>query len=63
MSAPTLARTPIAQLLQTNAFIDRHIGPSSAENEAMLNHLQVASIDELLDQTVPGSIRLHQPLD
>ena len=63
MSAPTLARTPIAQLLQTNAFIDRHIGPSNAENEAMLNHLQVSSIDELLDQTVPDSIRLHQPLD
>jgi len=63
MSAPTLVRTPIAQLLQTNAFIDRHIGPSNAENEAMLNHLQVSSINELLDQTVPDSIRLHQPLD
>ena len=63
MSAPTFARTPITQLLQTNAFIDRHIGPSAAENEAMLSHLEVASIAELLDQTVPDSIRLDQPLD
>ena len=29
----------------------------------MLSHLEVASIDELLDQTVPDSIRLDQPLD
>jgi glycine dehydrogenase len=55
--------TPIAELLQTNAFIQRHIGPSESENAAMLRHLNVASIDELLDQTVPSSIRLEQPLD
>jgi len=55
--------TPIAELLQTNAFIQRHIGPSESENAAMLRHLNVASIDELLDQTVPSSIRLEQPLN
>ncbi len=63
MSAPTLAPTPITQLLQTNAFIDRHIGPSVSDNEIMLRHLNVASIEELLDQTVPDSIRLTQPLN
>jgi glycine dehydrogenase len=63
MSTPTFAPTPISQLLQNNAFIGRHIGASSADNGAMLSHLQVASIDELLDQTVPDSIRLQQPLD
>ena len=63
MSAPTLATTPITQLLQTNAFIDRHIGPSVSDNEMMLRHLNVASIEELLDQTVPDSIRLTQPLN
>ncbi|MBT3437627.1 MAG: aminomethyl-transferring glycine dehydrogenase [Oceanospirillaceae bacterium] len=55
--------TPIADLLQTNDFIKRHIGPNSSDNAAMLSHLQVASIDELLDQTVPDSIRLDQPLN
>ena len=63
MSAPTLAQTPITQLLQTNAFIDRHIGPSASDNEVMLRHLDVTSMGELLDQTVPDSIRLDQPLD
>ncbi|MFT7454453.1 MAG: hypothetical protein ACI9MN_001168, partial [Saprospiraceae bacterium] len=30
MSAPTFTRTPISQLLQTDAFIERHIGPNAA---------------------------------
>ena len=41
MSAPILAPTPIAQLLQNNAFISRHIGASGADNDAMLSHLKV----------------------
>ena len=63
MSAPTFIRTPISQLLQTDAFIERHIGPNAADNEAMLSFLDVASIDALLDQTVPDSIRLSKALD
>ncbi|MDO7573682.1 MAG: glycine dehydrogenase (aminomethyl-transferring), partial [Oceanospirillaceae bacterium] len=63
MSAPTFIRTPISQLLQTDAFIERHIGPNAADNEAMLSFLDVASIDALLDQTVPDSIRLRKALD
>ena len=63
MSAPAFTPTPISQLLQTDAFIDRHIGPSSADNDVMLGHLNVSSMDELLDQTVPDSIRLDQPLN
>ena len=63
MSAPTFTRTPISQLLQTDAFIERHIGPNAADNEAMLSFLDVASIDALLDQTVPDSIRLSNALD
>ena len=63
MSAPTFTRTPISQLLQTDAFIERHIGPNAADNEAMLSFLNVASIDALLDQTVPDSIRLSKALD
>jgi glycine dehydrogenase len=63
MSAPSFTPTPIAQLLQTDAFIDRHIGPSSADNDVMLRHLNVSSMGELLDETVPDSIRLDQPLN
>ncbi|MBV0890708.1 aminomethyl-transferring glycine dehydrogenase [Paracoccus sp. Z118] len=40
----------------------RHIGPSPAEMEAMLKVVGCASLDELIDQTVPGSIRQDKPL-
>ncbi|OSP55680.1 aminomethyl-transferring glycine dehydrogenase [Pseudoruegeria sp. SK021] len=41
----------------------RHIGPSPAEMTAMLEVLGVASLDELIDQTVPASIRQTEPLE
>lgn len=41
----------------------RHIGPSPKEMEAMLETLGVGSLDELIDQTVPKSIRQAEPLD
>ncbi|MEM8790674.1 MAG: aminomethyl-transferring glycine dehydrogenase [Pseudomonadota bacterium] len=40
----------------------RHIGPSPAEMEAMLATIGVASLDELIDQTVPADIRQGEPL-
>ncbi len=41
----------------------RHIGPSPQEIEHMLATIGVESLDELIDQTVPASIRLERPLD
>ena len=41
----------------------RHIGPSPAEMSDMLATLGVGSLDELIDQTVPPSIRQEKPLD
>ncbi len=41
----------------------RHIGPSPAEMEEMLEVVGVESLDELIDQTVPASIRQKEPLD
>ena len=43
-------------------FTRRHIGPSSADAKAMLDLLGVRSLDELIDRTVPQSIRLKRPL-
>ncbi len=40
----------------------RHIGPSPAEMDEMLKAVGVASLDELIDQTVPKSIRQSVPL-
>lgn len=41
----------------------RHIGPSPAEMETMLNTVGADSLDALIDQTVPASIRQSEPLD
>lgn len=44
-------------------FERRHIGPSETETQAMLKVLNVKSLDELIEQTVPASIRLKKPLN
>lgn len=41
----------------------RHIGPSPAEMEEMLAAVGVATLDELIDQTIPASIRQSTALD
>ncbi len=45
------------------AFVDRHIGPRSAQIERMLAAVGYSSLDELTDTAVPGSIRLLGSLD
>ncbi len=41
----------------------RHIGPSPAEIKEMLDTLGVDSLDTLIDETVPKSIRQKEPLE
>lgn len=43
-------------------FERRHIGPSETETQEMLKVLKVNSLDELIEQTVPASIRLKKAL-
>ena len=43
-------------------FAPRHIGPSPAERDAMLAAIGAASLDALIDEAIPASIRLKQPL-
>jgi len=43
-------------------FQDRHIGPNEQDLERMLQTTGASSLDQLVDQTVPKSIRLKQPL-
>ena len=52
----------LEQLEQKQDFIRRHIGPSPAQVSDMLSALEVSSVQELIDQTVPANIRLEQPL-
>lgn len=49
-------------LKHPDSFVQRHLGPSSEDREAMLKTIGVSSLDELIAQTVPQQIRLTQPL-
>lgn len=44
-------------------FIERHVGPRPEDVDEMLKVIGVQSVDELINQTVPESIRLKEPLD
>jgi glycine dehydrogenase len=44
-------------------FLLRHIGPRDHDVHVMLQTLGLPSIDSLLDETVPDTIRLRVPLD
>jgi glycine dehydrogenase len=55
MSQPAAAPLP--------PFARRHIGPDEAEIARMLDLLGCGSLDELIDATVPESIRRRTPLD
>lgn len=48
--------------MDINSFAHRHIGPNESELKEMLDVIGVSSIDELINQTVPASIRLQEPM-
>ncbi|MFT6844629.1 MAG: glycine dehydrogenase [Flavobacteriales bacterium] len=48
--------------MSLESFASRHIGPRPSETSQMLKAIGVASIDELINQTVPEGIRLRKPL-
>jgi glycine dehydrogenase len=45
------------------AFEGRHIGPNNDQLSKMLSTIGVANLDQLIDETVPETIRLKKPLD
>ena len=49
-------------LRQPDRFAQRHIGPSEAEIHEMLEALGLPSLDALVEETVPASIRTDRPL-
>ncbi|MCB0780328.1 MAG: glycine dehydrogenase (aminomethyl-transferring), partial [Flavobacteriales bacterium] len=44
------------------SFAERHIGPDAHDTGTMLKAIGVSSLDELIERTVPGGIRLGQAL-
>ncbi|WP_282175790.1 aminomethyl-transferring glycine dehydrogenase [Vibrio nereis] len=55
--------TELLQSLSTqNEFVARHNGPNKSDQQKMLDAINVASLDALIDETVPAQIRLEKPL-
>ena len=44
-------------------FVDRHVGPNEEEISKMFAVIGTSSLDELIDKTVPASIRLKNELE
>lgn len=49
--------------MEFEQFKNRHIGINKTDEKAMLEVIDVKTIDELIDQTIPNDIRLQQPLN
>ena len=50
-------------LAPAESFVPRHIGPTDEDIAAMLSTLGYASLDELIDATIPSNIRYRGGLD
>ena len=44
-------------------FVNRHLGPSQKDLEEMLKAIGVASLEQLIDETVPSNIRYKNELN
>jgi glycine dehydrogenase len=62
LAEPRPSAADPSPLAPTDTFIARHIGPGDDEIVAMLAQVGCRSLDDLIDSTVPASIRLNRPL-
>ncbi|GHV66561.1 hypothetical protein FACS1894199_10230 [Bacteroidia bacterium] len=53
----------MADTMATDKFINRHIGPRAEDIQEMLKTMGLHSLDELIEQTIPRSIRLKKELN
>lgn len=49
----------LAELASNNEFIRRHIGPSAADQQAMLEQIGYGTMADFVDAVVPNNIRNH----
>jgi glycine dehydrogenase len=61
--APASGRHSASLPAPGDTFPRRHLGPNEAEVRAMLETLELSSLDALIDAAVPANIRLQKPLD
>lgn len=51
-----------SKMLNNSEFIARHIGPDVAEQEEMLTALGYTDMDSFINDVIPASIHLDNPL-
>ncbi|MFN8241890.1 MAG: aminomethyl-transferring glycine dehydrogenase [Bacteroidales bacterium] len=49
--------------MASDRFVERHIGPRESDLPGMLGTIGVSSLDELIEKTVPSSLRLVKELE
>jgi glycine dehydrogenase len=49
--------------MNKDLFLDRHLGLSKADLQHMLDTIGIKSLEQLIDETIPASIRLNHDLD
>ncbi|UYZ69279.1 aminomethyl-transferring glycine dehydrogenase [Moraxella bovis] len=52
-----------SDLFYENAFVHRHLGNSTDEEQALLSAVGAKTLDEFVDSVVPQSVRLNKALD
>ena len=63
LEVPSLARESTPPVTATDHFTSRHIGPSDGDVAAMLEVIGLPSVEALIDEALPQSIRLTRTLD
>ena len=58
-----MPRNPLSVLERKNDFIRRHIGPGEEQIKSMLKTVGTGTLNELIDKTVPETIRTEATLD
>ncbi|MGV6829859.1 MAG: aminomethyl-transferring glycine dehydrogenase [Flavobacteriales bacterium] len=49
--------------MNTDSFVNRHLGPRKRDLQKMLSQINASSLEELINQTIPDDIRLQQKLN
>ncbi len=60
---PNQPSRSLTELEQRDDFVRRHIGPEPHEQQQMLSDMGLESLDQLIEQTVPETIRLESPIN
>ena len=60
---PDPALAPLRELETHMPFVRRHVGPGASQTQQMVDALGRTSLEALIDEAVPKSIRMTDPLD